>query len=68
MNIDEAIASHKRTGDHCAALFSDLAINAFENLSNGRLSGAYMRVANAHRKFAEEVTDALKVIKEETEK
>lgn len=68
MEIDRAIESHNRTKDYCASMFSDLAIDAFENLNNGRLSGAYMRLANAHRKFAEDVTEALKVVKEEMEK
>lgn len=67
MNIDAAIESHNMTKEHCAEMFSNLAMDAFENLSNSRLSGAYMRIANAHRKFAEDVIDALRVIKEEIE-
>ena len=66
MNIDAAIEHYQDSREKWVDLFTSLSFDAFENMSNGRLAGAYMKMANAHRRFSDEVMEALAVIKEES--
>jgi len=63
--IGDAIAEFGSSLDEVVDKMTALSFDAFENMNNGRLAGAYMRIANAHRRYTEEVTDALTVIMEE---
>lgn len=42
-----------------------LSFDAFENRANGRLAGAFMKMANAHRRYLEDMKGALEVVDEE---
>lgn len=66
--IDNAISSLGVSLDDAVDKWAALAFDAFENRRNGRLAGAYMRMANAQRRYTEEATDALTVIMEEIDR
>jgi hypothetical protein len=63
--IRDTIAALGESLDENVDRMAALSFDAFENRHNGRLAGAYMRIANAHRRYTEVVTDALTVIMEE---
>lgn len=63
--IRDTIAALGESLDENVDKMAALSFDAFENRHNGRLAGAYMRIANAQRRYTEEVTDALTVIMEE---
>jgi hypothetical protein len=63
--VESLVESMNRTSDVLVDRMTALSFHAFENEANGRLAGACMKIANSQRRYTEEVTAALAVIKEE---
>lgn len=63
--ISDHISEMNERFDYSVDVLTRMAFDAFENRSNGRLAGAYMRIANANRRYLEEISSAIEVIQEE---
>lgn len=63
--ISDTITALGECLDENVDKWAALSFDAFEHRHNGRLAGAYMRIANAQRRYTEDVSEALTVIMEE---